>query len=97
MKNLFGIPMTNIMIVLLVLLGIALGTVLFVVLRNRIMFFIGLRNIPRRPAQTVLIVIGLMLSTLIISAAFTTGDTVDHGLTSTSYIFRSALNNCSSR
>ena len=85
MKNLFGIPMTYIMIVLLVLLGIALGTVLFVVLRNRIMFFIGLRNIPRRPAQTVLIVIGLMLSTLIISAAFTTGDTVDHGLTSTSY------------
>jgi putative ABC transport system permease protein len=84
-KNLFGIPMTGIMVVLLVLLGIALATVVYVVLRNRIMFFVGLRNIPRRPAQTVLIVIGLMLSTLIISAAFTTGDTVDHSLTSTSY------------
>jgi putative ABC transport system permease protein len=85
MQNLFGIPMNSIMLVLLALLGIALGAVLYVVLRNRIMFFVGLRNIPRRPAQTVLIVIGLMLSTLIISAAFTTGDTVNHGLTSTSY------------
>jgi putative ABC transport system permease protein len=84
-KNLFGIPMTNIMIVLLILLGISLATVGYVIVRNRIMLFIGLRNIPRRPAQTVLIVIGLMLSTVIISAAFTTGDTVDHSLTSTSY------------
>jgi putative ABC transport system permease protein len=85
MNKLFGIPMTNIMIVLLILLGISLAAVAYVIVRNRIMFFIGLRNIPRRPAQTALIVIGLMLSTLIISAAFTTGDTVDHSLTSSSY------------
>ena len=77
--------MNSIMFVLLALFGVAMSFVAYVILRNRIMFFIGLRNIPRRPAQTVLIIIGLMLSTLIISAAFTTGDTVDHSLTATSY------------
>ena len=45
----------------------------------------GVRNIPRRRAQTTLIVIGLMLSTVIISAAFTTGDTVDRSITSEVY------------
>jgi putative ABC transport system permease protein len=49
------------------------------------MFKMGVRNIPRRMAQTVLIVIGLMLSTLIISAALTTGDTVDRSVTSWVY------------
>src|SRR3990172_13186352 len=80
MDALFGIPMNTIMIVLLALLAVSLGSVAYVALRNRIFFQMGLRNIPRRTAQTVLIVIGLMLSTLIISAAFATGDTVDHSI-----------------
>jgi putative ABC transport system permease protein len=85
MHSLFGIPMNAIMVVLLVLLGISLATVAVAALRNRVMFLVGLRNIPRRRAQTTLIVIGLMLSTLIISAAFTTGDTVDYSISSTVY------------
>ncbi len=85
MQSLFGIPMNDIMIVLLVLLGISLATIAFVALRHRVMFMIGLRNIPRRTAQTVLIIVGLMLSTVIISAAFTTGDTVDHSITKMVY------------
>ena len=85
MNSLFGIPMNDIMAVLLVLLGISLSTVAFVAWRNRVMFAIGIRNIPRRVAQTVLIIIGLMLSTTIISAAFTTGDTVDHSITKMVY------------
>jgi len=82
---LFGISMNLIMIILLVALAVSLGTVAYVALRNRIFFMIGLRNIPRRTAQTVLIVIGLMLSTLIISAAFATGDTVDHSISKQAY------------
>ena len=82
MENLFGIPMNSIMLVLLALLGTSLAVVGYVILRNRVMFLIGLRNIPRRMAQTVLIVVGLMLSTLIISAAFTTGDTVQNSISS---------------
>ena len=85
MDELFGLSMTTIMLVLLALLGISLAVVGYVILRNRIMFFIGLRNIPRRMAQTVLIVVGLMLSTLIISAAFTTGDTVDASITNQTF------------
>jgi putative ABC transport system permease protein len=77
--------MNSIMVVLLVALGLSLCVVGYVVLRNRIMFRMGVRNIPRRVAQSVLIVIGLMLSTLIISAALTTGDTVDHSITKLAY------------
>ena len=85
MDNIFGLSMNVLLVVTLVLLGISLGTVGFIALRNRIMFLMGVRNIPRRVAQTVLIIFGLMLSTLIISAAFTTGDTVDHSLTNQVY------------
>ena len=76
MDDLFGLSMNYIMIGLLVVLAVAFASVGYVVLRSRVMFRMGLRNMPRRIGQTVLIVIGLMLSTLIISAAFTTGDQV---------------------
>ncbi|MCH8994850.1 MAG: ABC transporter permease, partial [Chloroflexi bacterium] len=81
MDNIFGLSMNVLLIVMLGLLAISLGVVAYVALRNRIMFLMGLRNMPRRVAQTTLIIVGLMLSTLIISAAFTTGDTVDRSLT----------------
>ena len=48
-------------------------------------FKLGLRNVPRRRAQTILIVTGLMLSTLITSAALGTGDTIDHSITAATY------------
>lgn len=85
MDSLFGIPMNTIMVVLLAGLGVCLAAIAFAALRNRIIFLMGLRNIPRRVAQTVLIVAGLMLSTLIISAAFTTGDTVDYSVSDQAY------------
>jgi putative ABC transport system permease protein len=73
------------MLVLLALLALALAAVVYVALRHRITFLIGLRNIPRRRSQTTLIVLGLMLSTLIISAAFTTGDTVFRSVAAEAY------------
>ena len=85
MSELFGVSMTLIMYVLLALLGVSLASVAYVGLRNRVMFKLGVRNIPRRTAQTVLIVVGLMLSTIIIAAAFTTGDTVDRSITGQIY------------
>lgn len=59
--------------------------VAFIAVRNPVMFKMGLRNIPRRRAQTALIVAGLMLSTLIMSAAFGTGDTLTSSVTSEVY------------
>ncbi|MHB8577024.1 MAG: ABC transporter permease, partial [Dehalococcoidia bacterium] len=85
MNALFGISMTTIMVVLLVLCGGCLGAVGWIALRSRLMFSMGVRNIPRRRAQSVLIVLGLMLSTLIVSAAFTTGDTLNYSVTQTAY------------
>ncbi|HXK34825.1 MAG TPA: FtsX-like permease family protein [Dehalococcoidia bacterium] len=85
MNEFFGIDMTWIMLALLGLLAVSLATVGWVFLRNRVMFMIGVRNIPRRRAQTTLIIIGLMLSTLIISAAFAIGDTADYSITNSAY------------
>ena len=85
MNEIFGVPMNSIMAVLLVLLGVCLLVVAWVALRRTLLFKMGLRNVPRRPAQTVLVIIGLMLSTLIIAAAFGTGDTIDNSVTSVTY------------
>ena len=85
MNELFGIPMSAIMIVLVVLLAICLLSVAWVAWRRPVIFKLGVRNIPRRKAQTMLIVVGLMLSTLIISAALGTGDTLNYSTTSEAY------------
>ncbi len=76
METLFGLDTRLLMFIVLGALVAILVAVGFTVLLNRVMLKIGVRNIPRRPAQTVLIIIGLMLSTLIISAALGTGDTI---------------------
>jgi putative ABC transport system permease protein len=84
-NELFGLSMTYIMIALLVIMSMAAATIGWIIARNRVMFFVGVRNIPRRRAQTVLIIVGLMLSTLIISTAFSIGDTVDYSITNQVY------------
>ncbi|MEJ7761947.1 MAG: FtsX-like permease family protein [Thermomicrobiales bacterium] len=81
MDDIFGLSIGTIMTVLIILLAICLAAVAYVAFRNPVVFRMGMRNIPRRRAQTVLIVIGLMLSTLIIAAAFGTGDTIDRSVT----------------
>ena len=85
MDKLFGIPMTGIMWVLAALFGLCVVGIVGIALSNRTMFKMGLRNIPRRGTQTVLVVLGLMLSTLIITASFTTGDTINYSFTKGTY------------
>ena len=85
MDEIFGISITTIMVVLLVMLAVCLATVGWVALTRPVVFKLGVRNIPRRKAQTTLIVVGLMLATLISSAALGMGDTVNYSLTSTAY------------
>ncbi|MYD89113.1 MAG: FtsX-like permease family protein [Caldilineaceae bacterium SB0662_bin_9] len=48
--------------------------------RSPILARLGLRNIPRRPLQSSLIVVGLTLSTMIFVAALSLGDTLNHSL-----------------
>ncbi|MBI2855345.1 MAG: ABC transporter permease, partial [Chloroflexi bacterium] len=80
MDELFGLSMNIIMMVLLAIFLVAMVAVVVVAWRNRIMLKLGLRNIPRRRGQTVLIIVGVMLSTVIISAAFGTGDTLSFSI-----------------
>ena len=85
MTDFFGVPTTLIMFVLIALFVLSLIAVGLVALRNHVLFAIGLRNIPRRRAQSILIVLGLMLSTVIVSAALTTGDTVQYSITNETF------------
>ena len=76
MKTLFGIPVDILMwlfigLTVLILIGAVVSAV-----RQPVLLRLSVRNIPRRIGRTVLIVIGLMLATTIISAAFGTGDTI---------------------
>ncbi len=80
MESLFGVSMNWIMVVLLAIVLPSLAAVAVMASRNRVMLKLGLRNIPRRRAQTVLIVIGIMLSTVIMAAAFGTGDTISFSI-----------------
>lgn len=73
------------MVALLILLAASLAVVILIAIRRPLLVRMGLRNAIRRPAQTALIVVGLMLSTLIISAAFSTGDTVGYSVTNEIY------------
>ena len=82
MEELFGISMNAIALFLLVVFLIVAVLIGVLAWRNRIMLKLGIRNIPRRRAQTALIIIGLMLSTVIITSAFGTGDTIVYTLRS---------------
>src|SRR5215471_15576521 len=85
MDKIFGLPISGLMVGLLIALGVCLLTVAWVAWRRPVIFKLGVRNIPRRRAQTTLIVVGLMLSTLIIAAALGTGDTIAYSATAETY------------
>jgi putative ABC transport system permease protein len=80
MEKLFGVSMDTIMAVVLGFSLLVLVLVGLLALRRPILARLALRNVPRRPAQTVLIVFGLMLATLLITAAFGTGDTMSYSM-----------------
>jgi len=84
MNSLFGISMDTILVITLTLFLLMTAVVAALGLRNRLLLKMGLRNIPRRRAQTTLIIVGLMLSTVIITSAFGTGDTVSYSIHSLS-------------
>ena len=80
MEKLFGLGMATIAGVLSAILALVILCLAFLAWRRPVFFKLGLRPIPRRRAQSMLIVLGLMLATLIITAAFVTGDTLSHSI-----------------
>jgi putative ABC transport system permease protein len=80
MEELFGVPTERLMWVLLAVFGAVTLILALSALRNRVSFRMAARNLPRRSTQTVLVVLGLMLATMLFSASFTTGDTLTNSL-----------------
>lgn len=78
--NLLQTAGTTAAIVLAAAVGLILLYLALLYWRNPVLVKLGLRNIPRRPSQSILIVIGLALSTIIIVSAFSTGDTLSYSL-----------------
>lgn len=77
MQQLFGIPLDTLTIILGVITAIIIVGVTVLALTQRIFFRIGVRNIPRRRLQMVLIVFALMLSTTLLSSTLSTGDVIN--------------------
>ena len=70
--------LNSVALYLAVALGLILAGAALISLRNPIIGKLGIRNIPRRPTQSALIVFGLTLSTMIIVSALSLGDTLDN-------------------
>src|SRR5215218_5673272 len=79
-EELFGVPTQQLLWILLAVFGAAALILGLSALRNRVSFRMAARNLPRRSTQTILIVLGLMLATMLFSASFTTGDTLTNSL-----------------
>ncbi len=73
---------TNVMVALGLLIAVvAILLFLFLAgLRQPVMAKLGMRSIPRRPTQSILIVFGLTLSTIIIVSALAIGDTLNNSV-----------------
>ena len=83
MKELFGIPIETLTLILAIMLAAIVGAIVLLALRNRVLVKLGVRNVRRRRARSALIVVGLMLGTTIIAAALATGDTMSHTIRAT--------------
>jgi putative ABC transport system permease protein len=79
-EELFGVPTQQLMWILLAVFGAGALILGLSTLRNRVSFRMAARNLPRRQTQTILVVLGLMLATMLFSASFTTGDTLTNSL-----------------
>src|SRR5918911_96691 len=80
MDKLFGLPTQQLTWQLLGVFAAGASILAVLAVRDRTSLRMAVRNIPRRGLQTALILLGLMLATLLFSAAFTTGDTLTKSL-----------------
>ncbi len=72
-------------LILLFIIAIIIAIVTVDALRYRVLFRMGFRNIFRRKTNTVIVILGLMIATAIISSSFGVGDTMDNMVESEIY------------
>ena len=82
METFFGVPTARIALGALAALGVVLAVLGWRAARWPVFLRLGVRQLPRRPMQTALIVAGLTLSTALLAASLATGDTITHALRS---------------
>lgn len=82
MTSFFGVPPETLAAWMAGAVGFILLGLFGFALINRILLRMALRNIQRRRAQSVLILFGLMLATLIMTASLAIGDTSSYSLQS---------------
>ena len=76
-----GMPLNVTVALGLLIAVVAILLFLFLAgLRQPVMAKLGMRSIPRRPTQSILIVFGLTLSTVIIVSALAIGDTLNYSV-----------------
>lgn len=85
METLFGVPANTLLSVLLVAVALIFAIVAYSAIRYPLPFRLGIRNLTRRKSQTLLIVSGLALSTVIITSALGIGDTINYSVSSGVY------------
>lgn len=76
METLFGLEMQYLAAGLSATLLILVLVIAIIAVRNRFLIKLSLRNIPRRRTQSILIIVGLMLSSTIVAASLAIGDTI---------------------
>lgn len=76
METLFGLKMQYLAAGLTATLLILILAIALIAIRNRFLIKLSLRNIPRRRTQSILIIVGLMLSSTIVAASLAIGDTI---------------------
>ena len=76
MQTLFGLQIQYLAVGLTAALLILILAIAIIAVRNRFLIKLSLRNIPRRRTQSVLIIVGLMLSSTIVAASLAIGDTM---------------------
>ena len=63
---------------LLLIIGVVVAVLIIDGLRHKVLFKMGFRNIFRRKTNTVIVILGLMIATAIISSSFGVGDTMEN-------------------
>jgi hypothetical protein len=65
-------------LLLSLIVTVMLLSVVVLAFKNKILFKMGVRNFSRRPKETVIVVIGLLVSTAVISGSLVAGQTVNY-------------------
>ena len=87
MAKVFGLPATELAVGMTAILAVIFLIIVIGATRRFILVKMGTRNITRRKGQSILLVIGLMLSSAIIATSLGIGDTVRHSVRSVAFDF----------